>query len=1216
MAEDYSVQAKLSLKDNGFSSGIDSAIDKLEKLEDSSGSSSDSMLKMGTSFGVASKVAEAAMSAIKSSVSSAVSRFDTLNQFPKMMQQIGFTSDEANASLEKLGEGINGLPTALNEIAANTQSIALLTGDLESATDTAIALNDAFLASGASSEDASRGLTQYTQMLSANKVDMQSWRTLLETMGTALNDVAAEFGYTGASAKNDLYDALKSGEITFDELNTCIINLDQGLSTANDSFVSFADRAITGSEGLATSMQNIKTAVTKGLTDTLKAIDAGLGESGSMAKSLDSMKSIVSDLFSTFNTGVKAVSSVVGPVVSAVTSNVDAMKSAVKGLVTTLTALKIANTIKGYVSKLGDASKAASEKLSAYKTVVEKYTSKQEARATAEKKAQAAAEAAKKATEAEKEAQQAAMQAEEARLKAKQAAITASKQSENAEAAEEKAVEAKTEAVEADAKALEKKIAAEKAANTATQASVEAEEAERAALVLSNTQISAKEALLGVLSGKYTIAEAGQLAWNAAMSANPIGTVITLVGGLATAISTLASYISFESDEEKKAREEEEAFNEAAEEHIEKADELKKSLDETSQEYDEQAATVNKLAKRVETLYKDTNNETSKKEELTAAVQELNDACSDLNLQYDDEHDMLNMSIDLMKQKVKVIEEGEKAQAMQEDYNEALENESELQKDVETKLAAVNEQKKKVAAAEQEYKAAVASGNTETAVQYQLWQNEQKVLDTLNQSYTESADALAEATATKLQYQQDYEAQISALNAAEKTENELLVENAVWAAQQKQAALDEALASNSATLDQLSEKNQETVSSMNETWQGYVDHATDMFDTLDDTVTVTVDQMIANIEKNQRIISEWGTNMQSLRDRFSQLGLDDAILDQMQDLGPEGAGYVAALVNASDTQLQTLVDDFSNAGTCATTSMYNGMSTAGQENFSKVQNLVTQTKDTLASEFENANFSEVGEDVLDGVIEGLDDDQDLIDEFKKVATESGVVLPNEWQIHSPSKLFEQDGKYAVQGLANGVKGSTSTATNSVSALARQAYNTLTNYGLRSKFRSLGSYAVQGFVNGMNSQRANVIAVANSIASAASSTISNALKIGSPSKLLFKYGAWTSEGFANGILDQQSLVESAAAKVADVAASVFVPSAQSDYIARSEIAFAGGFSSSFDDITEAIEESYSRPIVINNDLAIDGRSFAKATTGYITTEQNRQATVNNRLRGNK
>src|SRR5699024_6171004 len=104
-----------------------------------------------------------------------------------------------------------------------TQRIATMTGDLDGATETTIALNNALMASGSDAEKASRGTEQYLKMLSTGKVDMESFKTLQETMGLGLNKMAESFGFTGKSAQNDLYKALQSGNITFDQFNDKLI---------------------------------------------------------------------------------------------------------------------------------------------------------------------------------------------------------------------------------------------------------------------------------------------------------------------------------------------------------------------------------------------------------------------------------------------------------------------------------------------------------------------------------------------------------------------------------------------------------------------------------------------------------------------------------------------------------------------------------------------------------------------------------------------------------------------------------------------------------------------------------------------------------------------------------------------------------------------------------------------------------------------------------
>ena len=98
---DHNVTAILSVKDRNYSSQMEAAIGQLEDLEQATGSSSTSVTKMGAAFGAAAQVVESAMSAVSGCVGDAIKRFDTLRQFPKVMQQIGFSAEDANKATEK-----------------------------------------------------------------------------------------------------------------------------------------------------------------------------------------------------------------------------------------------------------------------------------------------------------------------------------------------------------------------------------------------------------------------------------------------------------------------------------------------------------------------------------------------------------------------------------------------------------------------------------------------------------------------------------------------------------------------------------------------------------------------------------------------------------------------------------------------------------------------------------------------------------------------------------------------------------------------------------------------------------------------------------------------------------------------------------------------------------------------------------------------------------
>lgn len=71
-------------------------------------------------------------------------------------------------------------------------------------------------------------------------------------------------------------------------------------------------------------------------------------------------------------------------------------------------------------------------------------------------------------------------------------------------------------------------------------------------------------------------------------------------------------------------------------------------------------------------------------------------------------------------------------------------------------------------------------------------------------------------------------------------------------------------------------------------------------------------------------------------------------------------------------------------------------------------------------------------------------------------------------------------------------------------------------GLGSRLYSAGADAMRGFLNGLADVGSAVITKARSIADSVVSTISDALSIGSPSKVMYQIGRWTMEGFVNGL----------------------------------------------------------------------------------------------------
>lgn len=292
---DGTITIDIIMDDGSVKKGL-ASINGLEGATNKAGTSIKSMV---AAMGLV-KIASAAFDVLKSSVGDAVSRFDTMQKFPKVMKALGFSAQDSDKSIKKLSNGIDGLPTKLDDVVASTQQLTSITGDLDKSTDTVLALNNAFLASGASTEDANRGMQQYNQMLSSGTVDLESWKTLQETMPLALQKTAEAMGYTGKSAQRDLYAALKDGTVTFDQFQDQLIKLGTGTGM-------LASLAKENSLGIATSFGNLRNAVSKGMANTLTAIDkvvqALTGKS--IAQNIDSLKGIINSAFGSINKSIE-----------------------------------------------------------------------------------------------------------------------------------------------------------------------------------------------------------------------------------------------------------------------------------------------------------------------------------------------------------------------------------------------------------------------------------------------------------------------------------------------------------------------------------------------------------------------------------------------------------------------------------------------------------------------------------------------------------------------------------------------------------------------------------------------------------------------------------------------------------------------------------------------------------------------------------------------
>nr|DAD76820.1 MAG TPA: Minor tail protein [Siphoviridae sp. ctz7e2] len=205
---------------------------------------------------------------ITANLGGAIQRADQLNVFPKVMANIGYSSQEAGEQIKRISTSLDGLPTATDDIVRMAQSLAPLTGDLTSATDVSLALNNALLAGGASTVLAGNAMEQYRQMLAKNSVDMQGWRSMVMAMPGQMDMVAKSL--LGASANSmELYDAMKTGTVSFEDFNNALLELN---SNGIDGLSGFEEQARTATQGIGTAFINAGTRIKRAMAAVIDAI--------------------------------------------------------------------------------------------------------------------------------------------------------------------------------------------------------------------------------------------------------------------------------------------------------------------------------------------------------------------------------------------------------------------------------------------------------------------------------------------------------------------------------------------------------------------------------------------------------------------------------------------------------------------------------------------------------------------------------------------------------------------------------------------------------------------------------------------------------------------------------------------------------------------------------------------------------------------------------
>lgn len=197
-----------------------------------------------------------------------IRRLDTLENFPRVMESLGYSTKDADASVKLIMEHLDGLPTTTQDMVTLTQAIADSTGDLDLATRAALGFNDMMLANGASAGEMTQAMGVFNRVLGKGNATTAQWMSLQSVMPAQLALVAREMLGEKASAE-DLRDALNNGEVSWNDFLAAIVRLDE---EETGSVASFTEQAKANVDGIGTALTNLPNRIGQGWASIFEAI--------------------------------------------------------------------------------------------------------------------------------------------------------------------------------------------------------------------------------------------------------------------------------------------------------------------------------------------------------------------------------------------------------------------------------------------------------------------------------------------------------------------------------------------------------------------------------------------------------------------------------------------------------------------------------------------------------------------------------------------------------------------------------------------------------------------------------------------------------------------------------------------------------------------------------------------------------------------------------
>ena len=561
-------------------------------------------------------------------------------------------------------------------------------------------------------------------------------------------------------------------------------------------------------------------------------------------------------------------------------------------------------------------------------------------------------------------------------------------------------------------------------------------------------------------------ATVAQEALNVAQMGSPIGLIAAGVAGVISAFAIYNATMQDTQTESAKVYEALKNNDQAIKDLNETLDASNKARENNRIEVESEIVASRNLVSELGMLMEAENKTVVQKQRIKDLVAKLNELMPELNLSYDEQADKLNKSTQEISSFVGIYEKKLRLQAAEEDLTQALDDQYEALKN------AAKVQADYTAAQERTKEAQEAMSKALAMTDEELTENEiniNKVRDALTNATNEEDRFREQMDEANRILEEAGEAYNDAAEFANKyAEGAQTVSDVTGETATSQIVWKNTVVETSAEMAASFNALVEEYNAVYEAAEESIHSQLGLFDEIKAETSLTVDDMIKNLEKQAEATNNWAANLRIVAERE----LNEGLVQALADAGIESAGYLQEIANATEDQITAMNkawEERFNAEQLAAEEMA-GVTTKVNQEFEKIKENTEQSIDDLNS--------------------SVEDNYNISDPMKTETAEARKRMVYEFSLGLQSvQAYEDDfttsGINSAVGYAHGLSSQSNYITRTAAGLAASALaafnNRLDMHSPSKEFEKSGEFSGEGYILGWEKKMADVgIRMADSI----------------------------------------------------------------------------------------------------------------------------------------